>query len=73
MHKYGIKSIKTDRPYKILVKQEKANNTIKFLVDLMQKALYYNRIITYENCNEFEKRCFPFSNQEGNNNSGRSF
>lgn len=60
MHKYGIKSIKTDRPYKILVKQEKANNTIKFLVDLMQKALYYNRIITYENCNEFEKKVFPF-------------
>ena len=60
MHKYGIKSIKADLPYKILVKQEKANNTIKFLVDLMQKALYYNRIITYENCNEFEKKVFPF-------------
>lgn len=60
MHKYGIKSSKTDRPYKILVKQEKANNTIKFLVDLMQKARYYNRIITYENCNEFEKKVFSF-------------
>lgn len=61
MHRYGEKTNKDlNRPYKIIVRKEKANNKNQFLVDLLQKALYYNKILTAIDCNDLEKKVFRY-------------
>lgn len=61
MHKYGEKTDKLEkRPYKVITMNEKSNDKIHLLHDLMIKAKYYNRITTYENCGDIEMKIFSF-------------
>lgn len=61
IHKYGKKSDKDEnRPYKIIVKFEKDNDKRKLLEDLLTKAKYYNKIITYADCSDIEYKVFSF-------------
>ena len=60
-HKYGDKPDKGEsRPYKLIVKNEKETDKLLLLADLEQKANYYHKIITLENCSELEKKIFSF-------------
>ena len=61
MHKYGLKTDKKEkRPYKVLVLKEKGGNISEFLVDLLLKAKYYNRILTFKDCSPLEYKIFSF-------------
>ena len=61
MHKYGEKTDKAEkRPYKIITSREKGNDKKILLQDLLKKACYYNKITTYNNCSELEKKIFSF-------------
>lgn len=60
-HKYGKKSDKDEnRAYKLIVKNEKNKNKVTFLEDLLKKAQYYNKIISYQDCTALEKKVFSF-------------
>lgn len=59
-HRYGLKATKNDRPYKVIVGKEKSTDKIKLLDDILKKAQYYKKIISYDNCNQFEKKVFSF-------------
>ena len=63
-HKYGKKSDnKENRPYKIISKNEKNNDKNELIKDLKLKATYYNKMLTYSNCSETEKKIFMFFKQ----------
>lgn len=59
-HRYGVKATKNERPYKVIVKKEKFTNKIELLQDIVKKAQYYNRIISYADCDQFEKKVFSY-------------
>lgn len=61
MHRYGEKTDKGEkRPYKIIIKKEKNKDVKLLLADLLKKAQYYNKIITYQGCSDLEKKIFSF-------------
>lgn len=61
MHKYGKKSDRDEnRPYKIIVAQEKLNDKLAFIEDLLAKAQYYQKITTLDKCSLVEKKVFSF-------------
>lgn len=61
IHKYGKKSDKSDnRPYKIIVAQEKQNDKILFINDLINKANYYQKITSLNKCSKVEHKVFSF-------------
>lgn len=63
-HKYGKKSDnKENRPYKIIVTNEKENDKNLLMRDLICKAKYYDKITNYTNCIEEEKKIFMFFKQ----------
>lgn len=63
-HKYGKKSDnKENRPYKIIVKNEKDKDKSILMKDLFCKAEYYDRIINCKDCTEEEKKIFMFFKQ----------
>lgn len=59
-HRYGLKATKNDRPYKVIVGKEKSTDKIKLLNDIFKKAQYYNKIISYDDCNQFERKVFSY-------------
>ena len=60
-HKYGIKSDKKQkRPYKIIVEKEKTNDKQGFLNDLVLKAKFYDKIINFNDCTDFEYKVFSY-------------
>lgn len=60
-HKYGIKSDKKQkRPYKVIVEKEKTNDKQFFLEDLVLKAKFYNKIINFNDCTDFEYKVFSY-------------
>ena len=61
MHKYGEKSDKKqNRPYKIIVEKEKSKNKLDFLNDLTLKAKFYDKIINFYGCTDFERKVFSY-------------
>lgn len=63
-HKYGKKSDnKENRPYKILVTNEKENDKNELMADLICKAKYYDKIVNYNDCSADEKKIFMFFRQ----------
>ena len=59
-HRYGLKASKNDRPYKVIVRNEKSTDKINLLYDLLKKTQYYNKIISFKDCNQFEKKVFSY-------------
>lgn len=60
-HKYGKKADKNNnRPYKIIVNNEKNKSKNDLLNDLILKSKYYDRIINYTDCSDLEKKIFSF-------------
>lgn len=63
-HKYGKKSDKKEnRPYKIISKNEKDKDKCALIKDLKLKATYYNKLLTYSDCSDNEKKIFMFFKQ----------
>lgn len=63
-HKYGKKSDnKENRPYKIISKNEKDKDKRNLIKDLKLKAGYYNKMLTYSDCSDNEKKIFMFFKQ----------
>ncbi|MDY4787832.1 MAG: DUF262 domain-containing protein [Bacilli bacterium] len=63
-HKYGKKSDnKENRPYKIISKNEKDRDKTNLINDLKLKAKYYDKMLTYSNCSDNEKKIFMFFKQ----------
>lgn len=61
MHKYGIKcNKKQQRPYKVIVEKEKANNKLELLNDLVLKSTFYDKIINFNGCTGFENKVFTY-------------
>lgn len=61
LHKYGEKTDKDiNRPYKVIVRNEKSNDIEVFLTDLLLKANYYSKIITFNNCSAMENKIFRY-------------
>lgn len=60
-HKYGVKSDKKKmRPYKIIAEKEKSNNKLELLTDLVLKAKFYDKIINFTDCSDFEYKVFSY-------------
>lgn len=61
MHKYGKKTDRNlNRPYKVIVKAEKSNDKMIFLADLLQKAIYYSKMLYFTSCSDLEKKIFKY-------------
>lgn len=61
MHKIGKKTDRAeDRPYKVLVRFAKGNDSGILLKDLLLKAKYYNKMISFGDCSDLEKKIFSF-------------